>query len=147
MGVNTWCNANSVSFKSHSIRVTFKICTVLGAQGICATGFRRTQGSWTAQNLKVTLIEWHLKLMLLALHQVFTPLGMSTMFFLVIYNLLCCKIVDYLLAILKYDMQKSTIFGNNKYILPVIFWIVDSICLGWPKISLQMCKSFKTCHS
>ena len=27
----------------------------------------------TAQNLKVTLIEWHLKLTLLALHQVFTP--------------------------------------------------------------------------
>ena len=27
----------------------------------------------TAQNLKVTLIEWHLKLKLLALHQVFTP--------------------------------------------------------------------------
>ena len=28
----------------------------------------------TAQNLKVTLIEWHLKLMLLAWYQVFTPL-------------------------------------------------------------------------
>ena len=27
----------------------------------------------TAQNLKVTLMEWHLKLTLLALHQVFTP--------------------------------------------------------------------------
>ena len=45
MGVNTWCNANSVSFKSHSIRVTFKICAVLGAQGIRATGFRRAQGN------------------------------------------------------------------------------------------------------
>ena len=45
MGVNTWCNANSVSFKSHSIRVTFKICTVLCSQGICATGFRHAQGN------------------------------------------------------------------------------------------------------
>ena len=45
MGVNTWCNANSVSFKSHSIRVTFKICAVLCAQGICATGFRHAQGN------------------------------------------------------------------------------------------------------
>ena len=27
------------------IRVTFKICAVLGAQGIRATGFRRTQGN------------------------------------------------------------------------------------------------------
>ena len=44
-GVNTWCNANSISFKSHSIRVTFKICAVLGAQGIRATGFRRAQGN------------------------------------------------------------------------------------------------------
>ena len=32
-------------FKSHSIRVTFKICAVLGAQGIRATGFRRAQGN------------------------------------------------------------------------------------------------------
>ena len=30
---------------SHSIRVTFKICAVLGVQGICATGFKRTQGN------------------------------------------------------------------------------------------------------
>ena len=36
---------NSVSFKSHSIRVTFKICAVLGAQGIRATGFKRAQGN------------------------------------------------------------------------------------------------------
>ena len=27
------------------IRVTFKICAVLGAQGICATGFRHAQGN------------------------------------------------------------------------------------------------------
>ena len=32
-------------FKSHSISVTFKFCTVLGAQGIRATGFKRTQGN------------------------------------------------------------------------------------------------------
>ena len=30
-------------FKSHSISVTFKFCTVLGAQG--ATGFKRAQGN------------------------------------------------------------------------------------------------------
>ena len=40
MGENTCCNANSVI-----IRVTFKICAVLGAQGIHAMGFRRTQGN------------------------------------------------------------------------------------------------------
>ena len=44
-GLNTWCHSNSVSFKSHSIRVTFKICAVLGAQGIRATGFKRAQGN------------------------------------------------------------------------------------------------------
>ena len=32
-------------FKSHSIIVTFKICAVLGAQGIRATGFKRAQGN------------------------------------------------------------------------------------------------------
>ena len=32
-------------FKSHSISVTFKFCAVLGAQGIRATGFKRTQGN------------------------------------------------------------------------------------------------------
>ena len=32
-------------FKSHSISVTFKFCAVLGAQGIHATGFKRTQGN------------------------------------------------------------------------------------------------------
>ena len=73
MGVNTWCNANSVSFKSHSIRVTFKICAVLGAQGVCATGFRCAQGNQHCAKFESTLIEWHLKLTLLALHQVFTP--------------------------------------------------------------------------
>ena len=28
MGLNTWCHSNSVSFKSHSISVTFKFCAV-----------------------------------------------------------------------------------------------------------------------
>ena len=32
-------------FKSHSISVTFKFCAVLGAQGICAMGFKRAQGN------------------------------------------------------------------------------------------------------
>ena len=61
----------SVSFKSHSIRVTFKICAVLGAQGICATGFKRTQGNQDCA--KVTLLEWLMKLTLLEWHQVFRP--------------------------------------------------------------------------
>ena len=43
--MNFYNHHNSVSFKSHSIRVTFKICMVLGAQGIRATGFRRSQGN------------------------------------------------------------------------------------------------------
>ena len=45
MRMNFYNRHNSVSFKSHSIRVTFKICAVLGAQGIRATGFRRAQGN------------------------------------------------------------------------------------------------------
>ena len=32
-------------FKIHSIRVTFKFCAVLGAQGIRAMGFKRAQGN------------------------------------------------------------------------------------------------------
>ena len=43
--MNFYNHHNSVSFKSHSIRVTFKICAVLGAQGIRATGFKRAQGN------------------------------------------------------------------------------------------------------
>ena len=43
--MNFYNHHNSVSFKSHSIRVTFKICAVLGAQGISATGFRHAQGN------------------------------------------------------------------------------------------------------
>ena len=43
--MNFYNHHNTVSFKSHSIRVTFKICAVLGAQGIRATGFRRAQGN------------------------------------------------------------------------------------------------------
>ena len=43
--MNIYNHHNSISFKSHSIRVTFKICAVLGAQGIRATGFKRAQGN------------------------------------------------------------------------------------------------------
>ena len=43
--MNFYNHHNSISFKSHSIRVTFKICAVLGAQGIHATGFKRAQGN------------------------------------------------------------------------------------------------------
>ena len=43
--MNFYNHHNSVTFKSHSIRVTFKICAVLGAQGIRATGFRHAQGN------------------------------------------------------------------------------------------------------
>ena len=35
MGLNTWCSDNSVRFN----------CAVLGAQGIRATGFKRTHGN------------------------------------------------------------------------------------------------------
>ena len=45
MGLNIWCSPNSVSFKSHSISVTFKFCAVLGAQGIHAMWFKLTQGN------------------------------------------------------------------------------------------------------
>ena len=45
MGVNTWCNANSVSFKCHSISVTFKFCAVLVA--LCAPEPRSTDSLGT----------------------------------------------------------------------------------------------------
>ena len=62
-GLNTWCHSNSVSFKSHSIIVTFKFCAVCVA--LCALEPRSTDSLGTQhQNLNVTLIEWH---------QVFTP--------------------------------------------------------------------------
>ena len=35
MGLNTWCSDNK----------SMKFCVVLGAQGICATGFKRAQGN------------------------------------------------------------------------------------------------------
>ena len=45
MRMNFYNHHNSLSFESHSIRVTFKICAVLSAQGIRATGFKRAQGN------------------------------------------------------------------------------------------------------
>ena len=42
-GLNIWCSDNSVSFKTSSISGTFKFCMMLGAQGICATWFKRAQ--------------------------------------------------------------------------------------------------------
>ena len=45
MRMNFYNHHNSVSFKSHYIRVTFKICAVLGAQGIRAVGFKHAQGN------------------------------------------------------------------------------------------------------
>ena len=72
MGLNTWCHSNSVSFKSHSISVTFKFCAVRVA--LCALEPRSTDSLGTQhQNLNVTLIEWH---------QVFTPI-------MVLVTLLC----------------------------------------------------------
>ena len=63
LGLNTCCHSNSVSFKSHSISVTFKFCAVRIA--LSALEPRSTDSLGTQhQNLNVTLIEWH---------QVFTP--------------------------------------------------------------------------
>ena len=56
-GVNTWC---------HSISVTFKFWCWVPRESVL-------RGS-RAQNLKVTLIEWLLKLTLLEWHQVFRPI-------------------------------------------------------------------------
>ena len=43
--MNTWCNANSVSFKCHSISVTFKFCAVLVA--LCTPEPRSTDSLGT----------------------------------------------------------------------------------------------------
>ena len=45
VGLNTWCHSNSVSFKSHSISVTFKFCTVLVA--LCVPEPRSTDSLGT----------------------------------------------------------------------------------------------------
>ena len=45
MGLNTWCSANSISFKSHSISVTFKFCAVRVA--LCALEPRSTDSLGT----------------------------------------------------------------------------------------------------
>ena len=71
--MNFYNHHNSVSFKSHSIsRLSdFAQCWLP-----CARLNPVARIPWapsTAQILKVTLIEWLLKLTLLALHQVFTP--------------------------------------------------------------------------
>ena len=44
-GVNTWYHANSISFKCHSISVTFKFCAVLVA--LCAPEPRSTDSLGT----------------------------------------------------------------------------------------------------
>ena len=50
MGLNTWCSANSVSFKSHSISVTFKFCAVRIA--MCALEPRSTDSLGTQHRAK-----------------------------------------------------------------------------------------------
>ena len=61
MGLNIWCSPNSVSFKSHSISVTFKFCAVRIA--LC------TLEPCSTQQKNVTLLEWH---------QVFRPIILFT---------------------------------------------------------------------
>ena len=66
MGMNTWC---------HSISVTFKFwCWVPRESVLRGSSAHKATRLRTAQNLKVTLIEWLLKLTLLEWHQVFRPL-------------------------------------------------------------------------
>ena len=62
--MNTWC---------HSISVTFKFWCWVPRESVLR-GSSVHKATHTAQNLKVTLIEWLLKLTLLVLHQVFRPL-------------------------------------------------------------------------
>ena len=63
-GLNTWCHSNSVSFKSHSISVTFKFCAVHIA--LCALEPRSTDSLGTQHTVQNFML-------LLSLHQVFRP--------------------------------------------------------------------------
>ena len=62
--MNTWC---------HSISVTFKFWCWVPRESVLR-GSSVHKATRTVQNLKVTLIEWLLKLTLLEWHQVFRPL-------------------------------------------------------------------------
>ena len=62
--MNTWC---------HSISVTFKFWCWVPRESVLR-GSSAHKATRTAQNLKVTLIEWLLKLTLLEWHQVFRPI-------------------------------------------------------------------------
>ena len=61
-----------IIFKSHSISVTFKFCVVLGAQGICATGFKRAQGHANCakfeSNTNIMTFEYALNMMIVKVH-------------------------------------------------------------------------------
>ena len=70
-GVNTWC---------HSISVTFKFWCWVPRESVLR-GSSARKATRTAQNLKVTLIEWLLKLTLLEWHQVFRPYVLLWYFF------------------------------------------------------------------
>ena len=63
--MNTWC---------HSISVTFKFWCWVPRKSVLR-GSSAHKATLTAQNLKVTLIEWLLKLTLLEWHQVFRPIS------------------------------------------------------------------------
>ena len=50
LGLNTWCSANSIGFKSHSISVTFKFCAVRVA--LCSLEPRSTDSLGTQHRAK-----------------------------------------------------------------------------------------------
>ena len=66
--MNTWC---------HSISVTFKFWCWVPRESVL-WGSSAHKATRTAQNLKVTLIEWLLKLTLLEWHQEFRPVVSSS---------------------------------------------------------------------
>ena len=68
--MNTWC---------HSISVTFKFWCWVPRESVLR-GSSAHKATRTAQNLKVTLIEWLLKLTLLEWHQVFRPIIVQVVF-------------------------------------------------------------------
>ena len=77
----------------------------------------------TAQILKVTLIEWLLKLTLLALHQVFTPI-------------FCYDILQS--CFLWLCMQYSTYFSNLEWVVKIGVW--DHVMLAnHKKLFLAFC--------
>ena len=131
--MNTWC---------HSISVTFKFWCWVPRESVLR-GSSAHKATCTAQNLKVTLIEWLLKLTLLEWHQVFRP---NLIHFFYIQKLSWWTKWSYFWPILYVSNLHSTNFS----VIPSILIVARKKCkvqnCFFCAVRLVLGKDLETCY-